>query len=76
MGTTDWKTVSYTVRRPGNAAWETGLQTLAAAKRSLLEANRDVEPGHAIYAEQECGELRRAVPVRPLDDDNGGQADE
>lgn len=46
-----WATESYTVRRPGNTAWEDGLNTFAAAEKSRDIANRQA-PGHRIYAEQ------------------------
>jgi hypothetical protein len=38
---------TYSVRRPGCAAWEGGL-TLAAARKSCREANRVCTPGHII----------------------------
>ena len=47
-----WVTVSYSVRRPGNAAWEQGLATFKAAQESRREADQVVR-GHRIYAEQE-----------------------
>lgn len=47
-----WETVSYTVRRPGNAAWESNISTFDAAQRSRDEADRVCRPGHQVYAHQ------------------------
>ncbi len=53
----NWKTISFTVRRPGNACWEEGLSTYQMAQASQTRAN-SVAAGHRIYAEQEyVGEL-------------------
>lgn len=48
----NWRTASFTVRRPGGAAWESGLPTLAAARVSCQAAERATGPGVAVYAEQ------------------------
>lgn len=49
---TQWKTTSYTVRRPGNTAWENGIKTFGEARKEAERAN-NVAPGHVVYAEQE-----------------------
>lgn len=48
-----WKTISYTVRRPGNTAWAEGITSLADARRECERANRVIAVGHRVYAEQE-----------------------
>lgn len=59
----EWKTVNFTVRRPGCTAWIEGIKT---EKRALVEARRanQVAPGHRVYAEQRLGEKERTVEVR------------
>lgn len=47
-----WVTDTYTVRRPGCTAWETGIASCEAARREAREANRVCSPGHHVYAEQ------------------------
>ena len=46
---------SYTVRRRGQSAWCDGV-TLATARRECRRANRDVQPGHLIFAEHASGD--------------------
>jgi hypothetical protein len=46
-----WATVSYTVRRPGCAAWLQGITTYAEARQECRAADQVVR-GHRIYAEQ------------------------
>lgn len=49
----NWKTLTYSVRRPGNTAWAQGINSLAEARRECENANRIVSIGHRVYAEQE-----------------------
>jgi len=46
-----WETISYTIRRPGCAAWATGIAKYDEARQAKRDAN-DVNDGHVIYAEQ------------------------
>jgi len=45
-------TMKYTIRRPGHAAWVTGLTSYEEAVKELRCAN-DVCPGHMIIMEDD-----------------------
>lgn len=57
-----WKTTSYTIRRPGCAAWQSGIVVLTDARDECALANRICTPGHRVFAEQEyIGDLPALV---------------
>ena len=55
-------TPTYTVRRPGLTAWETGIVGIENAWKSQEEANRVSAPGHIVVRED-------AEPQPEIDDD-------
>lgn len=53
---------SYTVRKPGYAAYATGIETAAEAARLCNEANKVCEEGHIVLAEYSDGSTKRVDP--------------